>query len=106
MMRKSSGEKATVQHAYVYTVDSITCHGFDCIDTILGSVQGYRWLRSKTMKKEPKQDSLKFLFEQNSLNVKLKPDNSIQDRLEQDKHLKEWFCLRPLICTYYLGYLF
>lgn len=47
-----------------------------------------------------------FLFQQNSLNIKLKPDNSIQDRLKQDKHLKEWFCLRSLMRMYYLGYLF
>lgn len=50
MMRKSSVERATGQHAYVYTVDSITCYGFYCIDSILGSVQGYKWLRSKMIK--------------------------------------------------------
>lgn len=35
-------------------------------------------------KKEAKQDSLMFLFQRTSLNVKQKPDNSIQDRLKQD----------------------
>lgn len=50
MMRKSSMERANGQHAYAYTVDSITCYGFHCIDGILGSVQGYKWLRSKRIK--------------------------------------------------------
>lgn len=66
-MRKSSVERATGQHAYVYTVDSITCYGFHCIGSILGSAQGYKWLRSKMIqmyempeKKETKRDSLMF----------------------------------------------